>query len=272
MDKYFTTKDSVNLRYSEDYVDNSKAVVIIVHGFAEHLNRYDYITKKLNDRNISVFRYDARGHGLSSGKKGHMDSYMEMVDDLYEIYNFVKSKNENKKIYTLGHSMGGSITANFGIKFPNLLDGQLFSGAAIGYFKDINPVKKTGVKFLGSVFPKTYIPNPVSDICSDPKVVIDYNNDPLVLKKATTGFFKEFSIRASENVLNNLKNYHYPCYIGHGEKDKIISKEASKRFYNDISSTDKTLKIYPCLYHEIFNEKIKNTVIEDYIKWLEKRI
>ena len=66
MDKYFVTKDSVNLRYKENYIDNPKAVVIIVHGFAEHIGRYDYLTNKLNNRDYSIFRYDARGHGLSS--------------------------------------------------------------------------------------------------------------------------------------------------------------------------------------------------------------
>lgn len=272
MDKYFTTKDSINLRYREDYVNNSKAVVIIVHGFAEHIGRYDYITKKLNRNGYSVFRYDARGHGLSSGKRGHMNSYNDMVDDLYEIYSFVKSKNEGKKIYTLGHSMGGNITANFGIKFPNLLDGQLFSGAAMAYFKGVNIFKKSGVKVLGTIANKKYIANPAGDICSDPAVVEDYKNDPLVLKKATLGFFKEFTIKASENILQNLDKYHYPCFLGHGEKDRIVSKEASKRFYNEIDSTDKSMKIYADLNHEIFNEKVKDIVINDYIKWLEKRV
>lgn len=272
MDKYFLTRDDIKLRYREDYLDNPKAVVIIVHGFAEHIGRYDYVAEKLNGAGYSVFRYDARGHGMSSGKKGHMNSYVDMVDDLYEIYNLVKNENPNMKIYTLAHSMGGNIAANFGIKHPNILAGQLFSGAALGYFQDVDTMKKLGVSVLGTIASNKYISNPAGDICSDQKVVEEYQNDPLVLKEATLGFFKEFSIKASKNIFDNTKNYNYPCYLGHGGDDRIISNKASKRFYDEISSEDKTIKIYPDLYHEIFNEKVKDSVIVDYIEWLDARV
>ena len=273
MEKYFATKDSIYLRYSEDYVENPKAVVIIVHGFAEHLNRYDYLTKRFNDRGISIFRYDARGHGLSSGKRGHMNSYNDMVDDLYEIVEFVKKKNQNIKIFTLGHSMGGNISGNFGIKFPNLLDGQLFSGPGFGYIQEAKGFKKNFLKVAGKTLKKTYIKNDVADKVSHDKAIVErYNNDPLVLKKATIGFFYEFIVKASENIYKKTNEYYYPCFIGHGGDDRIVSKEASKRFYNEISSKDKTLKIYSSLYHEIFNEFTKDKIISDYIKWIENKI
>ena len=272
MDKYFVTKDSVNLRYKENYISNPKAIIIIVHGFAEHLGRYDYLTSKLNSRGYSVFRYDARGHGLSSGKLGHMKSYNEMVDDLFEVVEFVKKNNPNIKVFTLGHSMGGNITANFGIKFPNVLSGQLFSGAALGYIKAASGTKRPLLKILSKPLKKLYIPNPVDDaISSDINVVAEYMKDPLVLKKATVGFLNQFTVKATENIFKNIYKYSYPCFLGHGSDDRVVLKEASKRFYNDISSDDKTLRIYSGLYHEIFNEKKKDYVIKDYINWLDER-
>ncbi|HHX69955.1 MAG: lysophospholipase [Miniphocaeibacter sp.] len=273
MDKYFLTKDSIQLRYREDYISNPIAIVILVHGFAEHIERYDYITKKLNQNNISVFRYDARGHGLSTGKMGDMKSYKEMVDDLYEIVRFVIDNNENIKVFTLGHSMGGNICANFGIKFPNTLAGQLFSGGAFGYFYDVPRVKKQFLKIASRLFSSLYINNPVSEnISSDKNVVESYKNDPLVINKATLRFMREFTIKASENIFNNTSKYYYPCFLGHGAEDKVISKEASKRFYNEISSSDKTLKIYNPLYHELFNEPAKDIVIKDYVNWIRQRV
>ncbi|WP_100065057.1 alpha/beta hydrolase [Miniphocaeibacter massiliensis] len=272
MDKYFVTKDGVNLRYKENYIENPKAVIVIVHGFAEHIGRYDYITKILNEKKYSVFRYDARGHGLSSSKLGHMKSYKDMIDDLFEIVEYVKERNNETKIFTLGHSMGGNITANFGIKFPNILNGQLFSGAALGYINAASGLKKPLMRMLSRPFKRFYIPNLVDDyISSDERVVKEYKNDPLVLKKATIGFLNQFTVKATENIFKNINKYSYPCFLGHGGDDKIVSKEASKRFYNDISSEDKSLKIYTGLYHEIFNEKKKDTVIKNYIQWLDER-
>ena len=271
MEKFFKTKDGIHLRYKENYV-SSKVIVVIVHGFAEHLGRYDYLTKRLNDNGISVFRYDARGHGLSSGKMGHMDSYKDMIDDLFEIIKFIKNNEDFTKILTLGHSMGGNITANFGINFPNLINGQLFSGGAFGYISGMNSFKKYSLALLKPLFKNIYMTNPVKIISSDSQVIIDYENDPLVLKKATLSFYYEFTVKGTENIFNNTSKYYYPCFIGHGNIDKIVSKEASKRFYNEISSEQKYLKIYDSLHHEIFNEPTKDKVINDYINWINKNI
>ncbi|MDL2310537.1 alpha/beta hydrolase [Peptostreptococcaceae bacterium OttesenSCG-928-C18] len=272
MDKYFVTKDNIKLRYEDNSVDNPKAIIVIVHGFAEHIGRYDYLTKKLNDNGYSVFRYDARGHGLSLSKLGHMKDYSEMVDDLFEIVNFLKNNNQNIKIFTIGHSMGGNIAANFGIKFPNILEGQLFSGAALENIQSATGIKKSLLKISSKLFNKLYIPNPVDDaISSDKNVVYEYMKDPLVLKRATIGFLNQFIIKATENIWENVERYSYPCFIGHGVDDRVVLKEASENFYKCISSEDKTLKLYDSLYHEIFNEQQKDYVIKDYIDWLDER-
>ena len=66
--------------------------------------------------------------------------------------------------------------------------------------------------------------------------------------------------------------YKYPCLILHGGGDQIVAPDSSKYFYDHISSTDKQLKIYEGLYHEILNEPEKDTVIEDIRLWIEARI
>ena len=62
-----------------DIPQNPVANIIINHGFAEHLNRYDYVTRVLNTANFGVYRYDLRGHGRTESKKGYIEDFMDFV-------------------------------------------------------------------------------------------------------------------------------------------------------------------------------------------------
>ncbi len=272
MGEYLKAKAGNEIHYKVDRVEDPKAVVLINHGFAEHIGRYDYLREKLNENGYTVYRYDLRGHGKSGMEKGHIDSYREFIDDCKEMVALIKSK-EDKEIFMLGHSMGGMVTLIYGIENPDTLKGQIFSGAGVGELPAAQGIKRTAVKLAAKILPKKMMENPVSDdICSDPAVVQAYKEDPLVLREASFNFYKEFTIEAIAYAQDNKSKYTYPCLITHGEEDKIVPKEISEDLYRTIASKDKDLIIYQGLYHEILNERTKDQVIMDMVSWLNKRI
>ena len=63
----FTTKDKTNLFVYTWLPDNNqcKAIVLILHGMAEHAERYKGFTHFLTDSGYGVYAYDQRGHGKS---------------------------------------------------------------------------------------------------------------------------------------------------------------------------------------------------------------
>lgn len=263
---------SVELNYKLDRAKKSKAMVIFNHGFAEHLSRYDYVSKAFNDAGYSTLRYDLRGHGETLSPKGHIDSYKDFIADCKALVDYAKSLYPEEAIYILGHSMGGFVSVLYGLTYPDSIEGQILSGPALGDLPAVKGIKKVALKTASSLLPKLMISNPVEDaICSDPKVVEAYKKDPLVLKKATLNFYKEFTITGQEALRNSLENYDLPVLILHGEKDSIVPASLTQTFMNSIQSKDKERKIYPGLYHEIFNEFEKDNVIKDAIQWLDDR-
>lgn len=272
MGKYLTAKAGNSIYYQADLIEKPKATVLINHGFAEHLARYDHVAYKLNKSGYNVYRYDLRGHGKSGEERGHINSYREFIDDCQEMINLIKS-NGQEEIFMLGHSMGGLITFIYGFEFPDSLLGQIFSGAAVGDLPSASGFNANLLLFGNTFFKKLMIKNPVSDdINSDIEVVKRYKEDPLVLKEATMNFYLEFTVKAVNYAKENMKKYKYPCFIAHGEKDKIVPKEISYNLYNAISSSDKEIKIYDDLYHEILNEKPKDQILDDMVFWMDKRI
>jgi alpha-beta hydrolase superfamily lysophospholipase len=187
--------------------------------------------------------------------------------------NLISSENKDIAIFMLGHSMGGLITALYGIAYPNRLRGQIFSGAALDILPSSKGIKQYVIKIGAIILPKVKIKNPINEeICSVKQVFTNYINDPLVLKEASFKFYYEFLKVGIDKFQNNIKYYNYPCFITHGELDNISPNKISMDFYNAIQSEDKNYKIYKGIYHEILNEIEKDQVIKDMIQWLDIRV
>lgn len=273
METYLKLRDGIELCYKSEIPESPKAIVLIIHGFAEHMGRYEYVVDKLVSSNYGVYRFDLRGHGQSKSSLGHIDKFNDLVLDTDEMVDLIEKENINIPIYMLGHSMGGLITALYGIEYPKKLKGQIFSGAALNTLPSSKGLMGYIIKAGARVLPKVKVNNPINeDLCSVKQVYQDYIKDPLVLKKASFNFYYEFLIVGIGILQKNMKNYNLPCFITHGEGDKISPSTASVDFYNGISSIDKDYKIYKDIYHEILNENEKDKVIEDMICWLDGRV
>lgn len=263
--------DEVELFYTKDMPKNIKATIVIVHGLCEHLGRYDYLAKKFNEYGYGVYRFDNRGHGKSDGERGYVDNYKDFMMDTDRIVDLAIKENPDNPIFMLGHSMGGYIAAAYGVMYKNKLKGQVLSGAAIIDLPIFSELKESR-EFESN--PRGKSPNALSKLISrDAEVVKNYEEDPLVLKETNLKLLGEVFVNGSLWLTQNMKKYEYPCYILHGGDDQIVTNESSKWMYNNISSKDKTIKIYEKCYHEILNEKEeKDIVIEDIHEWIESRV
>ncbi len=261
--------DSTKLYFKKDIPAAPKAIIVIVHGLCEHLGRYDYLTKRFNEFDYGVYRFDNRGHGKSGGEKGYIDDFMFFIDDANILVDEAKKDYPDLPLFMLGHSMGGFIAAGYGVKYPDKLTGQILSGAATTLLPIFEALKN--VDFDGN--PRVKVPNDLSSVISrDEEVVKAYDHDPLVLKETNQKLLGETFVRGPAWLEANIKSYTYPCLILHGDDDRIVTPKSSKWMYEEISSKDKELKFYPGFFHEILNEKQKETVISDIRLWIEQRI
>ncbi len=259
--------------YAEKHaVEDAKAVITIIHGLGEHIGRYEYFISELNESGYTVYGLDLYGHGQSGGIRGYLDDFDRFIDEAVYLVNFAKSENPDKKHFLFGHSMGGCIVSTVGERTKDLVDGIILSGACT----DVPPaaVKLQGIiKLISKIAPKAKMGNSLGELVSRDKAVVDnYNTDPLNLKKLTFSLYNQFCVIAANASRDNAKEFSYPVIILHGTDDKLSDPSASENFYKNISSEDKTLKMYKGLYHEILNEPEKDEVISDIVSWLEGHI
>jgi alpha-beta hydrolase superfamily lysophospholipase len=261
---YIQSFDGTRLFLKANIPATPKAIIIVVHGLCEHLGRYEYMTQKLTGRNFGVYRFDHRGHGKSDGKPIFYNDFNEMIDDVHFVVELAKKEHPTLPVFLIGHSMGGFAVTTFGIKYPKAVKGIVASGA-LTRFNNAFPLPP-------DMPVDSYFPNELTDgICSDPAVVEAYKNDPLVAKQISFGLFYCLFAGVDWNKQNSIM-FVDPVLLLHGCNDVLVSEKDSREFFGDISSKDKTLRIYAFLFHEIFNEPSKDEVIGDAIHWLEKRL
>ena len=253
---------------NKQYVEEPKATIIITHGIAEHSGRYDEITGILNEQQYDVVRYDLRGHGQSQGKRGALKSYHQFIDDLHVLVLAEKQRSP-KKIYLIGHSMGGLIVNLYAVKYHDV-DGIISSAAPTYFIPDVLPFRFIGYRWLGFLAKKT---NFADDQLSRIKSVEQaYIEDPLNLKKFYFSLAGNMFVGGVRYFNKHIKKYQIPVLILHGSTDKIVPVAFSKRLYDIVPHSDKKLIIYEDSYHEIFNDLDRAKVFNDILDWLKERV
>lgn len=280
-----------------------KAVMIIVHGMAEHRKRYYSFAEFLNKKSISVYLYDQRGHGESilegevPGFFGDLKGWALVVSDLLQVVEQVKSENNNLPLVLLGHSMGSFVVRSFLIDYSDLVDAAIFSGTS-----GLHPfplkianclarivVKSRGIQeyspflekiALGSNNRKCKPARTKFDWLSTEESVVDnYNEDPLCGFNCPTSFYRDlFEGLAFVNKKKNFSQMRkdLPLYLVSGDKDPVGGYgKGVKTLYQkwvDAGMEKVEIKLYENGRHEILNEIFKNEVYEDIVKWVDKTL
>src|SRR5262245_46345972 len=92
-----------------------RAVIALVHGYAEHCGRYAWAGEHLATAGYAVHAYDLRGHGHSPGPRTLVRSMTEHLEDLAQFLATVRTEAEGRPIYLMGHSMGGNVVTLFAV-------------------------------------------------------------------------------------------------------------------------------------------------------------
>ena len=253
--------------------DSPKAIIIFSHGIGEHSGRYAHVGQALADHGYGLCMADLRGHGQSSGKRGHINKWSELRDDFAMIGSMTCDRYPGVPAFAGGHSLGGLLALNEAISAANGYTGIIASSAGLG-LAFVPPQWKVALaKMLSNLTPTLTMSNELNPewLSRDRAVVEAYRSDPLVHDRITARFFVEFT-KAQIETLAGAENLTLPLYLIGGKEDQLTSIGTIAAFYEAAGSTDKTLNIYEGLYHEVFNAPEKETVIGDLIDWLDQHL
>jgi acylglycerol lipase len=236
--------------------------VVLSHGFAEHSGRYEHVAAALVDSGVSVWALDHRGHGRSEGARADIESVWTAADDLGLFVELVREREPRGPLFLVGHSMGGLIATAFAERHQDELAGLALSGALLHV-----PPEVAALADLEEV-PDLGLADVVS---SDPAVVQAYKDDPLVyLGPPPRGLLQ--ALGQVEVVRASLGELTLPLLVMHGSADLLVSPQALRDVVMSVSSQDLTARLWPGLWHEIFNEPRQAAVLAELTRWVTDRI
>ncbi len=253
--------------------ERPKAILLIAHGLAEHSGRYKNLADYFVSRSYGVYALDHRGHGKSDGTRIYVDRFDDYITDLRTFHELIQKGNPETKVFLIGHSMGGTIAVAYSIKYQQDLTGLITSGASLIAAAAAPPLLLAMAGIASALSPKAGVTVlDASAISRDRSVVEAYENDPLVYRGKIPARTGAELARMWRELPPQMSVIKLPVLILHGSSDRLASPQGSKLLYERVSSTDKTLKIYDGLYHEVFNEPEREQVIQDVEQWLARHI
>ena len=250
-----------------------RGVILLVHGAGEHGDRYDYFARRCCDTGLAVAALDHAGHGKSDGVYGHFERFEDHLDNLDTFRQRVSQDFPGQPLVLVGHSMGGLISACYLLEHQAHFVACVLSGPAVKTELEPGLVQTTLIRILSALAPRMGVLQlDAGGVSRDPAVVDAYREDPLVNHGKMSARFVSELFNAMGRIQAQAQAIELPLLIMHGDSDTMTAPSGSQFLYDRVGSGDKVLKRYPGLYHEIFNEPERDSVIDDLLGWLDTRI
>jgi len=269
---FLPSRDGIRLYWQRYTPPSPRAVVAVLPGGGDHSGRYPGLTSALVKAGFAVALVDFRGHGQSDGRRWHVDSFQDYVDDAHAFVGKTRSEAGGRKVFVIGHSQGGLIAATWGLAPGRGVAGFVLSSPYFRLAMKPPALKVLGARIAGKLVP--WLPMPTGllyrDLTSDEEMQSWTERDPLYGKATTPRWFME-STRAQEEVLRRAGEFVYPLLVLTGGSDRIADPAAARAFFDAAGSRDKELKTYDGLRHEIFNELERERTFGDTIGWISAR-
>lgn len=235
---------------------------LLVHGLGEHSGRYLALAEWLQARGDTVHAYDQRGHGLSSGSRGHIAHPLQLVEHLVEVIEGLATP-----IHLFGHSLGGLVAASAvsrGLIQPRAL---VLSSPALAL--PLRTWQKWAVALLPKLAPNLTLGNGLDaeQLSHDPEVVQAYRADPLVHDRISTRL-GQFLATEGERVRAQASNWSLATLLLFAGADRLVDPNGSREFQARAPTQHVRAREFADLRHEIFNELARQDVLTALEDWL----
>lgn len=254
--------------------DAPKAVVGVLHGYADHGARYRHVMDAWADKGIASVAIDMRGHGRSGGVRGHCHRFSEFLDDAGELARLVRERAQpGVPAVVFGHSFGGLVAASYVVdRGAAPWRALVLSAPYLGLALEVPRVKIAAGKIASRIVPKLALPAGLcgADVTHDAERARAYDDDPLVFKTATARWFTE-ATAAQSRLLARARDLRLPLYVVMGTADRVAKVESARALFDAASSTDKTWDAREGLYHEVLSEPPWRAIADALGDWITDR-
>lgn len=251
--------------------EETKAVIILVHGIGDHIQRYNYLADLFKKEGIGFAGVDLPGHGRSDGRRGHIKNYSLIRETIDILLSSCNKTFPGIPIFIYGHSLGGGIVLDYLLHRNPKVKGAIVTSPWLRLSLEPARFKIFMVSVLKYLIPGLTQPTGLNEshLSSDKSIVEKYKIDPLVHGKASISLLHG-AMSSAKYSLAHASELKVPTLMLHGSDDMICSPEGSKEFAGKTEMAE--LKIWDGGYHELHNEPFKDEVVAYILGWINRKI
>ena len=240
----------------------ARRLVVIAHGYGEHIERYDHVARALRARGAAVYGPDHLGHGRSAGERVVIADVEHVVDDVVRVVERAQAACPGLPVVLLGHSMGGLIATRLAQRAERRrLAGLALSGPAIGLGPALAQMIDAGLADQ---------PLDVTALSRDAAVGEAYAADPLVWHGAWKRPTIDALARAQEALDRGSAFVDLPLLWIHGSEDPLVPIGFVRPAIERLRGPDFTAYEHEGGSHEAFNEIDRERAIDVLCAFVER--
>ena len=288
-DFFITAADGLKIATAFFDVENPKALVQIIHGSAEHKERYFELCHYPTRHHYAVIICDNRGHGASLNKEyklGYMDGYKPVLDDLFLVSGHIRNAHPDKELFLIGHSLGSVFARLYLEEHDDEISKLVLSGTV-----DYNPMTPIGIMlarfiillkgkhgYCGLLRKVVKNGKDISWVSANEKNLYEYMRDPLCGFPYTNSAcltILESVKELAETTHFKCRNPSLPILSVSGSLDPVTGGRRGLAMSFELLESEGYLDfsniIYPKMKHEVLNETGKQKVFGDILKFFKQK-
>ena len=249
---------------------NPRATIVVVHGLGEHSGRYGHVFDTLNAGGYSCLAIDLRGFGQSGGPRACLERFEDYLDDVDAGFDLARDLGGMPARLLLGHSMGGLIATRYAQERGGNLAGVALSSPGLAILGKVVFWKHALGVVLSRLLPRFSLPTEIdpSDLSHDRKSIEALGKDPLAVGVISARLYTEFCLNQAA-AIEQASRVPCPLLLQAADPDQVVDVAGTRRFLARLEGVEVEAHFYPGLYHEIFNETTRESVLGDLIDWLD---
>jgi alpha-beta hydrolase superfamily lysophospholipase len=258
----FTTDDGLALHYKAWNAQGATKALVLLHRGHEHADRWDTVIPALTMPDTAIYAWEARGHGLSPGRRGHAAGFMEYVRDLDTFFHHLQKAHglTPERTVVVAHSVGGVVAAAWVHDFAPRIAGLVLATPAL----EVNlivPGALTSIRMMQKLKPDATIKSYVrgSWLTRDLSAAAAYDADKLISKDISAKILVDL-FDTAQRVISDAEVMDRPLLLFSAGADKVVKKQAIDALYTNYGCEQKTHLTLKGARHAIFHDLCRDEV------------
>jgi alpha-beta hydrolase superfamily lysophospholipase len=275
-DGFVQSRDGTAVYWQRFVPPSPRAAVAVLHGGGDHSGRYPGVVRALAEAGFAAALLDFRGHGRSGGRRWHVASFRDYLDDLEAFWPKVRTAAPGRPAFVLAHSQGALVALRWALAGTSTaageVEGFVLSSPWLGLAFEPPRLKIFAARLAGRVVPWLPVGTglKVTDLTSDEEHQRWTEADPLYGRKTTPSWFVAAGAAQAE-VVARAAGFRHPVLVLAAGADANADRAVARRFVEACGSPDREYRELAGMRHEIFNERGRERAIGDAVAWLSAR-